>query len=203
MVALDIDGTMGQWHQSITQFAELYLGKSLPPYEEMKQESLFKHWHISKATYRQVKLAFRQSGLKRSMPAYPNAAGLTRSLRREGADVWICTTRPYLRLDNIDPDTRTWLRRVRVQHDGVLYGEHKYRQLVRNVGADKVVGVLDDLPELCGQAFSVGVEPLLVRRPHNQHLRCDCPQVDSLFEAEELLLKRIGDWRNARVPGRQ
>lgn len=203
IVAVDIDGTLADYHRWFLQFAEMYLGKPVPPYEEMTQESLWRHCHISKSTYRQVKLAYRQGGMKRSMPAYPNAAGLTRSLRGNGAEVWICTTRPYLRLDNIDPDTRHWLRRNRIQYDGVLYGEHKYRQLARIVGKYRVVGVLDDLPELCGQAFSVGISPVLVRRPHNEHLRADCEQVGSLVEAEELLLKRIGEWRHAQVPGCQ
>jgi FMN phosphatase YigB (HAD superfamily) len=195
VVGIDIDGTLAEYHSWFLRFAEMYLGRELPPYEEMDQDSLWRHAHIAKSTYRQIKLAYRQGGMKRSMPAYPNAAGLTRALRKAGAEIYIATTRPYLRLDNIDPDTRHWLRRNRIQFDGVLFGENKYRRLARLVGSERVVAVLDDLPELCGQAFSVGVQPILINRPHNAGIRADCEHVDNLFEAEELLTKLIGEWR--------
>jgi hypothetical protein len=84
--------------------------------------------------------------------------------------VWICTTRPYLRLDNIDPDTREWLRRNKIQHDAVLWGSNKYRELVRIAGRERVVAVLDDLPEMAEQAASVGIAPVYLRdQPYNRH----------------------------------
>lgn len=224
VVALDIDGTLAEYHDWFLKFAEMYLGRTIQSYWAMEyrssckpedmpadhqptaqdhfcgergcQGSLWRHGHMSKAMYRDVKLAFRQGGLKRSMPAFPNASGLTRALRRAGAEVWIATTRPYLRLDNIDPDTRHWLRRNRIQFDGVLYGENKYRQLAKLVGRDRVVGILDDLPEMCGQANDQLLDPIMIRRPHNAWYSAAtyAPIVNNLFAAEELLVERIRNY---------
>jgi hypothetical protein len=115
-----------------------------------------------------MKLGYRQSGLKRGMPCFPGATELCSKLRRAGAEIWICTTRPYLRLDNIDPDTREWLRRNKIQYDGVLYGANKYRQLRDIVGGERIVGVLDDLPEMVAAAAGLGLRPVLISRHHNQ-----------------------------------
>jgi hypothetical protein len=121
---------------------------------------------MSKSTYRQCKLAYRQGGLKRWMPVIDGMPELASYMRRNGAQVWICTTRPYLRLDNIDPDTRHWLRRNRIQHDGVLFGPHKYRDL-HKIAGDRVLFAVDDLPEMIDQATSVGIRGLLMTQPYN------------------------------------
>lgn len=167
IVAIDIDGTLGNFHLHFTRFAESWVGREMPdPILNTAGVPLFKWLGMSKSTYRQCKLAFRQGGLKRSMPCYDGASGLTRSLRKDGAEVWICTTRPYLRLDNIDPDTRHWLRRNGIQYDCVLFGEHKYRDLHRQANG-RVMFVVDDLPEMVEQAESQGMEALLRRQPYN------------------------------------
>lgn len=153
VVALDIDGTLGDYHGHFLRFAEGWIGRPMPdPQQNTDGVPLYKWMGVSKSTYRECKLAYRQGGLKRNMPVYEGASELTRYMRRKGAEVWICTTRPYLRLDNIDPDTRHWLRRNGIQYDGVIFGEHKYRQLRDLVGAARVALVVDDLPEMLLQA---------------------------------------------------
>jgi hypothetical protein len=170
VVALDIDGTLGDYHGHFLRFAEGYVGRPMPPAKEINPGlPLYKHMHVSRATYRACKLAFRQGGLKRSMPAYDYAAELTSGLRSSGVEVWICTTRPYLRLDNIDPDTREWLRRSRIQYDAVIFGDNKYRELVRQVGIDRVVAIADDLPEQVIKAYDAKLCPIfLMDQPYNK-----------------------------------
>lgn len=153
VVALDIDGTLGDYHGWFLRFAEMWLGRPMPdPQQNTDGVPLYRWMGVSKRTYRECKLAYRQGGLKRGMPCYEGARELTRYIRSKGTEVWICTTRPYLRLDNIDPDTRHWLRRNGIQYDGVIFGEHKYRQLRDLVGAANVALVVDDLPEMLAQA---------------------------------------------------
>ena len=169
VVGLDIDGTLGDYHGHFLRFAEMWYGKEMPdPTLNTAGVPLYKWMGTSKATYRQCKLAYRQGGLKRSMPVDPAASELTRFLRNKlKCEVWICTTRPFLRLDNIDPDTRHWLRRNRIQYDGVLWGEHKYRDLAKIVGVDRVKFVVDDLPPLVDQAHSLGLPTIIRSRPYN------------------------------------
>lgn len=171
IVALDIDGSLGPYHANFLEFAERWLGRKMPGAEEINPGlPLWKHMHATKRTYREVKLAYRQSGAKRWMPVFPGASDLTRRIRRAGAELWICTTRPYLRLDNIDPDTREWLRRNKIQYDAVIYGDNKYEELVRQVGSERIVCILEDLPELVERAMKVGIQNiLLMDQPYNRH----------------------------------
>lgn len=171
VVALDIDGTLGDYHGHFLRFAEGYIGKPMPDTKEINPGlPLYKHMRVSRAAYRACKLAYRQGGLKRSMPAYHFAAELTSRIRRAGAEAWICTTRPYLRLDNIDPDTREWLRRNRIQYDAVLFGEAKYAELVRQVGLSRIVAVADDLPEQIVKAGKAGIDSIyLMDQPYNRY----------------------------------
>lgn len=169
VVALDIDGTLGAYHAHFTRFCEAWTGREMPPVGSPTGGVPFhKHLGISKATYRKVKLAYRQGGLKRSMPVYPGVGHLTRQIRMSGCQIWITTTRPYLSLDNIEPDTKHWLRdRARAQYDNVLFGEHKYRDLVKAVGKGRVVMVVDDLPEMIDQACQLDLRAYIRTQPYN------------------------------------
>lgn len=181
VVAVDIDGTTGHYHNHFTWFASQYLGRTLSAdWQPEFKGSFSRALHISKPTYREVKLAYRQGGMKRSMPVRDGAAELTRKLRRAGAQVWICTTRPYLRLDNIDPDTRHWLKRNGIQWDHLIYGERKYKDLVTMAGRERIVAVYDDLPEQVESARAFGLPTLLADGPHNW------------WFAEDLETRRIG-----------
>lgn len=172
VAALDIDGTLGDYHRHFLEFAEKWIGRPMPdPADINPGMRLHRFMRVPLATYRECKLAFRQSGLKRWMPVYPGAHSLTADLRRAGAEVWICTTRPYLRLDNIDPDTREWLRRAGILYDAVLFGEDKYEELKRQAG-DRVALVLEDLPELWEKARRLLPDAVCFLRdqPYNRHL---------------------------------
>lgn len=177
VVALDIDGTLGDYHGHFTRFAAQWTGRPMPdPADINPGYPLWRHLRMSRNTYRQCKLAYRQGGMKRSMPPYEGAAELVKSIRRAGCQVWICTTRPYLRLDNIDPDTRHWLRRTGIyKYDGLLFGDHKYRDLVDIVGKDRVLMIADDLTEVIEQAVGLGLTAVIRNQPYNQHLEPHIP----------------------------
>lgn len=172
IVALDVDGTLGDFHSHFLHFAQNWFGKEMPDSEQINVGlPLHRFMGVSKARYREAKLAYRQGGWKRWMPVYPGSSELTHDIQRAGAEVWICTTRPYLRLDNIDPDTREWLRRSRIKYNAVLFGEDKYTELRRQAG-DRVVAVVDDLPEMLKAARQNGFDNLYMRsQPYNM----DCP----------------------------
>lgn len=197
VVALDIDGTLGDYHGHFLHFAEQWYGRDMPSAGEINPGlPLHKFMRTSKATYRECKLAYRQGGLERSMPAYPGAGQLCRAIRAAGGEVWLCTTRPYLKLDTQAPNTLHWLRRNKIQWDHMLSGPNKYRDLVKNVGMDRVVGVLDDLPEMYEQAYRLGVMNVYLRdQPYNRYFpasRCMC-----LPEAQNILLDNIKHYKEA------
>ena len=197
VVALDIDGTMFDYHGHFLRFAEGWYGREMPAPEEINPGMpLHKFMRTSKATYRQCKLAYRSGGLERSMPVYPGAAELTRRIRKAGADIWICTTRPYLKMDSQAPNTMHLLRRNKIQYDHMLSGPHKYRDLIKQVGKDAVVTVLDDLPEMYQQAYDLGLAPLLRDQPYNRHIIAD--RVKDLQESTHArIVGKIKNWKES------
>jgi len=203
IVALDIDGTLGDYHGHFLRFAQDWIGKLMPDPEEINPGlRLHKFMGVSLRTYRECKLAYRQGGLKRFMPCYEGAAELTIAIRRAGAEVWICTTRPYLRLDSIDPDTREWLRRNRIWYDAILYGDDKYRELKRQAGP-RVAGVLEDLPELWREAHRLFPHAYVLLRdqPYNRIAGGDTTIVfgiKDLAHAQEVLLDSVQQWKDEK-----
>jgi len=180
VVALDIDGTLGDYHANFLKFADLYFGRVFSNRigESNPGLRLWEWMGIPHRDYRDAKLAYRQGGWKRWMPAYPGVSELTAGIQAAGAEVWICTTRPYLRLDNVDPDTREWLQRNEIRYDAVLFdpvkdGETKYDELFRQVG-DRVASIVDDLPEMIHAAERAAIPrggpiPIIRDQPYNRH----------------------------------
>jgi hypothetical protein len=151
IVAVDIDGTLGNYHAHFEDFAEEYFDRVIRPGCLYRGGESMSAWAIrelgiTRAAYRDCKLAYRQGGLKRTMPLFDGAKGLCERIRAAGGELWLTTTRPYLRLDNVDPDTREWLRRKGIQYDHLLYDENKYQVLHdRLTDPDRVVAIVDDL----------------------------------------------------------
>jgi len=224
VVALDIDGTLGDHHGHFQQFAENYVARFLgpdvhvnnseccyagwcvpgdePPVDNPRErypyDIEFSDWlGMSKDVYRETKLAYRQGGMKRRMPVHEGASELVKNLRNAGAEVWLCTTRPYLRLDNIDPDTREWLRRHDIGYDGLIYGEDKYHQLAEIVGPERVVGVLDDLPEMFDEAAALGLWPIQKINGHSGDA-IRRPGASKLLKASLYLAEQVQSWRDER-----
>jgi hypothetical protein len=202
VVAIDIDGTLGDYHSHFLKFAQGYLGNHMPrkPYKGDHKYSLWfcAQFGVDTTTFRQVKLAYRQGGMKRTMPVDPLAAEMVNTLRLEGAELWLTTTRPYLRLDNVDPDTRFWLDFHNITSDGILYDEGKYKQLAELVDPVRVCAVLDDTPgqyDEAAEIFGKGV-PLLKRNRANDFSTQRRSNVDTLSTATKLILQRMEAWRS-------
>jgi hypothetical protein len=198
VVALDIDGTLADYHGWFLLFAEAWIGRVLPT-EFTGDRPFSEALRLARRDYEEIKLAYRQGGLKRSMPAREGAASLVTELNAAGAEVWITTTRPYLRLDNIDPDTRHWLDRNNIYpYAGLIYDEDKYRTLVDRVGKERIVGVLEDLPEQWDMAQTLGIQPIQFGTRYNSaKVAIREPRVVGCQEAQEMLLGKVGEWYKA------
>lgn len=202
VVAIDIDGTMGDYHGHLIQFMFEYLGSPmLPVYRAYNGEGKMSAWAnqyfgIDHKTYEQIKLAYRQGAQKRSMPAYPGVDVLCREVRDAGAELWVTTTRPFLRLDGVDPDTRFWLERHYIRYDGLLYDEDKYRMLAERIDAGRVVAVLDDLPEqydAAAEAF--GDKIPILRKQHYNRAITRPREAYNLTQASVVISGLIELWR--------
>lgn len=202
IVALDIDGTLGDYHRNFIEFARRYFNDTESDWMRPNPGlPLWQHMGISRRDYRDAKLAYRQGGWKRWMPVYPGASRLTRDIRsRLGAEVWLCTTRPYLRLDNVDPDTREWLRRNQIEYDAVLWDPMhdedgtKYDELRRQAG-HRVAAIVDDLPEMILAANSVPwVAPILREQSYNGNFKYPRRAKD-LEEVWRMVDEDVNSWK--------
>ena len=155
IVAVDIDGTLSEYHRSITAFACKYWNVE-EPLGVWNGKGNFEDWMgLSQEQYREAKLAYRQGGYKRVAPWQPGAYDFITALSQMDVEMWITTTRPWNRLDSVDPDTRFWLDRYRVKYDHLLYDDHKYLRLAELVDPWRVIAVFDDLPDMIEEACKV------------------------------------------------
>lgn len=155
VVAIDIDGTLGDYHTHFIRFALGWLGlDQLPAGVKLYSgEEPFKEWFQASfktdvTTFRNIKLAYRQGGMKRTMPVYRGADRMVIELQGAGAEIWLTTTRPHDRYDRVDPDTREWLRRNQIAFDGLLFSGNKIDELLARIDPERIVTVLDDQEEV-------------------------------------------------------
>lgn len=199
VVALDIDGTLGDYHGHFLAFAEDYIGKTLS--YDYKGDVPFKSWfttinNVPSSVWHDVKLAYRQGGMKRCMPVYGGAAELATTIKDEGAELWLTTTRPYIRHDNVDPDTREWLRRNEIEYDYLIYDGAKYEKLKSLVGADRVCAVLDDLRYEIDEALEWFDSQAPILRHNSYNSSTNYPvTVFSLWDAGPAILDRVVEWK--------
>lgn len=204
VVAIDIDGTMAPYHPHFIEFASSWLGYEPRGREEYTGHPRFREWmcdvyNIDLSTFRAIKLAYRQGGMKRTMGVYPGASPLVRSLRDAGAEVWLTTTRPHERYDRIDPDTVEWTRRNRIEFDGLLFGHDKLSTLVDRIDPRRVVAVLDDLPWVLERAEELGLGvPVLRRTRWNRAAEWEGLEYNRLDEATDGILYMMMRRRDGR-----
>jgi len=161
-------------------------------------EGDFEEWlSLTREEYREAKLSFRQGGFKRWSPVFSDAHRLIDGIRSLGAEVWFTTTRPWQRLDNVDPDTREWLSRNHFSYEGLLYDEDKYARLIEIVGSERIVGVIDDLPEMFDRAEELGLPVFQVERNHNAHQTQMRRTRGTLLDALQWVTINVERWENS------
>lgn len=208
IVATDIDGTTADYYYQFFNFAASWLGVTEPDHQyHWIQDyhgdvSIAEFMGLDKRTYRQVKLAYRQGGMKRSMPLMPQADALFNLLRELDVEMWVTTTRPYLQTGNVDEDTREWLTRNNLPYDYIVYDDRKYQRLSEQVDPARVVAVLDDQHDDWMDAANLNLHPIMVRTRYNYldpGMRSIgmLDKADGLQEAMTMLTNRVTAWRDS------
>jgi hypothetical protein len=192
VVALDIDGTLADWHTAFFNFAERYLDRPMNHSFDGSME-LSDYLAINKRLYHEMKLAFRAGGFKRWMLAYDGAKYISDCLKAMDVETWITTTRPWMRMDSVDPDTREWLRRNGIVFHGLLYDEDKYDVLISRVGRERIAAILEDQPDQFGRAKELEL-PVIHRRTNWNSAIHLTPNVSTLFAAQRLIKTQVNQW---------
>lgn len=202
VVAIDIDGTLGDYHGHFLDFAEQYLAwPGEPDYTRYNGTESFKDWFcgeygVSHRTWHDIKLAYRQGGMKRSMRMFDDADVLCKAMITMGAELWLTTTRPYLRLDNVDPDTRFWLLKKRIPFHHLLYDEDKYEKLAEQVDPARVVAVVDDQPEQIQEAEQCFGWRIPIQKKGWYNEATNPVGLESLKDIERIIVERIIKWKD-------
>jgi hypothetical protein len=129
---------------------------------------------------------------------------MTRIIRKRKGRIVVCTTRPFLSLEDVEPDTVHNLKRHGVQFDYILHGENKYRDLVKLVDPARIVMVLEDQDDMLAQAASLSLPA--VRRVTLWNMGSPLhwtPEVHSLKDAEQLALNRMANYSSERYLANQ
>lgn len=194
VVAIDIDGTLADYHGHLHSFAEGWIGHDLRRDYDGSEPFRYwveRWWGLDHTAFRALKLAFRQGGMKRTMPIYPGAAELIEEVMMIGAEVWLTTTRPWERFDRVDPDTREWLRRHAISYDGLLYDDDKLDALCERIEPRRIVAVLDDQRDILMAAASRSLGPIMRETPYNRGNGWKGTKVPSLMKAMEEINWRV------------
>jgi len=203
IAAFDIDGTLGDYHRHFVAFAEQYLQESLPPIIKWESNQEFSDYlGIEKDEYRRIKLAYRQGGLKRSMPIYWGMIERAKQAQKDGCELWLTTTRPWMSHNNLHPDTHFWLQQARLTFDSLLYDEDKYQVLAKAVDPERVILIVDDLPEQWEAAANIfgNVVPVIAATTYNRwfHPGAVIPLAVNGAMLTPIISMRVADWHKAR-----
>lgn len=195
VVAIDIDGTLGDYHGSLFDFAQKFLGTTFHHLAEFDgTQEISDFLGLTKEEYRVMKLAYRQGGQKRMMPVFTGVYNLMWEMAKLEVEIWITTTRPWQRFDSTDPDTRHWLDRNKIPWDHLLFDDDKYKVLCDVVDPARVVGVLDDLAHNYDRAEELGLPVLLAKTQYNRAVHREF-EVANLFVATDVLVEKVEAWQ--------
>lgn len=204
VVVLDIDGTLGQYHHHFLRFARDWLGSDIAAAGTTLYDGTepFGEWccrafGIDKTRYREIKLAYRQGGMKRTMPVYPYAQALAVAVVQVGAELWLNTSRPHDRYDRVDPDTREWLRRNEIPYHSLMFAEDDKMGALRDrIDPARVCFIMDDLVEVLRRGAELFPAAGLVLRANGFNLASDWNVAcGELLDARAMMTVHVQDWK--------
>lgn len=202
VVAIDIDGTLADYHEHFINFAVAWLGQgSSKPRGSRAFDGSEAHrdWFVwamgvDVTTFRSIKLAFRQGGMKRTMPIFRESAETVKAVKAMGAEVWLTTTRPWERFDRVDPDTRHWLAENGIEFDGLIYDDNKMAALAERVDPSRVVAVVDDLTEELEEAHQLFDNAVTIMRKTIHNRGVNWPHEGYMGDVRKWIEESINDW---------
>ena len=194
VVLCDIDGTIAEYHNTLGEFCGEYWDIAIPMNSWNGKGNFEDYLGLTQQEYREAKLAFRQGGMKRTMPMYPETKLLMNNIHRTGAELWFTTTRPWQRLDNVDPDTRFWLDRHGLEYHRLLFDDDKYHRVCQIIDPERIVLVIDDLPEQIDAATGLGLPVWQPGRPHNSHPSQQRQPRGTLAQAAVVVHQHVRKW---------
>lgn len=157
---VDIDNVLADY---ITGFAEWAMAK-FPEHEAKFKLALQKRlWMsggslaIAEPVWQDMKLRFRLDGGKRDLPLMPGAREFLESLRSQGLNIVLLTSRPIDRYPNLYSDTLQWLKSNDLPFDFIWWATDKAEELLVRGMKPWVQFVVDDSWQFVRQCAQAGM----------------------------------------------
>lgn len=175
IVGVDIDGVLAEYAEAFCDWVWLKhmavgAGAITPRHPDVNTLNLAEVLGLSGAEYIQLKREWRESGMKAHLPVVEGAKEFLSTLKEAGYTIVLLSARPYKEHKRIFSDTMEWLNTNGLEHDAILFDEHKNERLLREYGAERIEFFVEDNLEQANAIASCGVNVYLLDKPYNRGL---------------------------------
>lgn len=123
--AIDLDDVLNEWERF---FVDTFNEKYKTKFTSDKQIRN----HLGPLKYAEYKHWWRDSGIKRKIPAKCGASSFVKSLKKKGYRIVIISSRPYREYSRIFSDTLWWLKKNHIKFDDIYFEEHKHLKILKH-----------------------------------------------------------------------
>jgi len=172
--AIDLDGVLVDYPKCWVDFINKETEKKFNNLHEVKN-------NLSYNKYKTLKIKYRTCGIKASLPAIEGASEFIKKLKQAGYKVIILTSRPYRKHREIWSDTTKWLKKNKIDADGIIWEQEKHWAVLREFPYLKFLA--EDNAEIANQVARLGYKVYLFDNEYNkQRLEKNCFRVKKLSQ---------------------
>jgi len=142
---------------------------------------------LSYSEYRILKIQYRESGAKATLPVIKGASKFVKILQENGFKVILMTARPYRKHRRIWKDTMEWLKTNNINPDGMIWQKEKHWSVLQEF--PYMSFMVEDNAEIANQVARIGYKVYVLDNEYNkQKLEKNCSRV---FSLEEILKSEV------------
>lgn len=156
---LDIDGVLNLYPDPWVDYLNKQLGENFQDLNEAKEQ-------VSYTAYKDLKWAYRESGIKATLEVRPGAKEVLERLKSMEYDILILTSRPFAQHPCLFKQTVDWLALRELPYDGIIFGDDKYVKVLTQV--PNLRFLVDDHRYHAMQVARWGYNSFLVDNIYNQ-----------------------------------
>jgi len=160
IVALDLDGVLVAYPEAWVAFINSNSDDYYADLNDAKNRIPFNR-------YKELKLKYRTSGIKATLPMNDGAAELTKELRKQGYTIIILTARPIYEVKEVFRDTLYWLKTNKIEHDLLFAGGHDKQHKIAKYFPE-IEFIVEDNATIANNIAKTGKKVFLLDNIYNQ-----------------------------------
>lgn len=171
---IDLDGVLNDYPEPFLEFVERQTGRRFESMEDLETQNL--------ELKLRLKHIYRQSGIKRLLPAREDSVYACRLLVSAGYDLLIMSQRPYREYPRIYADTVYWLRSQGITYRRLFFVENKQSKLLFSPLKEAIRFAVDDDPDVVDRLRDLGIKTYHISKDLDERGRV----IASMLEIEEV-----------------